>query len=1477
MQAFVRAGLAGLITTVAIAGASIRSPRISAQAQTVQQADVAPEVRAAMSALTADGKLGVIVRMRDAVDTKPLPPAGMSGAHMQIALVSSLQAQASASQAAMMTWLQQPSVAAQIDGLRAYWIINGFAMQATPQLIDEIAARPDVASVRLDGMVQATQGDGPQPLDVSSLPDNIRARAQADDHAPATFPFTRETLAQNIPAPVAGAMWGVNKIRADQTWRSLNVTGEGVVVASIDSGVDWNHPALQARYRGFAGGPVADHLHNWYDATDEGAIYPSDPFGHGTHVMGIMVGQDGVGVAPGAHWMAVKGLSSEGVGKYSWLHSAFQFILAPGGDPSYMPNILNNSWGSINGYDQEFKEDLAALRAAGVFVVFSNGNRGSQTGSVSSPASNPNVIGVGASDSDDDVAYFSSRGPSPLTKEPKPTIVAPGVQITSTFPGGGYKLLNGTSMAAPHVAGVAALMLSANPTLDIVQTLYTITSTAAALTTDTVPNNAWGWGRIDAYSATLAVMTSGVVSGVVTSGGQPIANASVIAEDAPDGLRAQATTDGDGRFVLRMTAGAYMISAGAFGLITQTIGPRLIVTGSLLRQDFDLQAQPAGTVMGVVRDAGSGAPITATVSAKGTPRTSHSNLDCPACRYELSLPVGTYVIEARVAGYRVQSQTVAVAEGTTTTLDFALAPAPRIAFVDSGAAFYGSAAPAFRETFDVLQLGFDEFRIKHIPQDTPTITELLTYDAVIWSAPYDAPSFVGASNVLSSYLAAGKNLLLTGQNIALYDGGGAITYSPYFLNQVNAVYMAKNRAAQHAIGADNTPVAGMTLPFTHATDQFVPDVVQVLRPNTAQLIGNYDSPVNGDSGAGVWSDRCVKHRSAYFAFGLENLALGDRASVMQRALDAFVAPRPLFGVSLASVDPLFTSAAIGQAGQTVTHTVRIRNTGDGGTTQTFNVFLENQRWPSTLSQSSITLAPCASANITISVSIPASAGVDERDVIVVSTLADAAPTARATISMTSKTPASILLVDDDRFFNREGDYLEALTAQGSAVDRWSTEWSTALAYSPPITFLKQYPIVVWQNSYDWYDPIKASEQQMLMQYLDAGGRLFFTSQAALSYLDLNPFTQRYLGVAEIDFNDIFSNVIGAGGTPLGDGFFGGTLLPFPYNWNLSSAVQPTRGTQVILRGDSAQPAGLTREEPAYLQDRSVWRTVFMPFAFEALEPANMRDVTNRILGWLSPLGHSTFRADAVTLAPGQTANITLTLRADDVIARLPRVPHAASISVTLPAGLALVASSMQNAGGNVAGAWSGTINAGDVLTWVFTVAVENGVGAMTPLTMSAHIALNDLAMRFTQSQIIRVNAPALEPAIFETQQSHWDGEMTLRTRVKNAGLSDARDAVITTVVPATVKLNVTSVTTNLPGKIVKTTSAIIWQGDIPQGQTLTLDVTGKMPALGAHALNMWLQAAALADDRSGRLTQTTVTLAPFTSRLYWPFFARDGR
>ena len=185
--------------------------------------------------------------------------------------------------------------------------------------------------------------------------------------------------------------------------------------------------------------------------------------------MGTLAGSGGIGVAPGAQWIAARIFDSTGWAYDSWIHAGFQWILAPGGDAAQAPDVLSNSWGSDDGGSVEFQPDVQLLNAAGIATFFSNGNAGPNAYSVGSPASFPESFGVGAVDENEQIAWFSSRGPSPWNSL-KPEVSAPGVNIRSSLPGGGYGKMNGTSMAAPQVAGVAALLRSAAPGLSIAQT-----------------------------------------------------------------------------------------------------------------------------------------------------------------------------------------------------------------------------------------------------------------------------------------------------------------------------------------------------------------------------------------------------------------------------------------------------------------------------------------------------------------------------------------------------------------------------------------------------------------------------------------------------------------------------------------------------------------------------------------------------------------------------------------------------------------------------------------------------------------------------------------------------------------------------------------------------------------------------------------------------------------------------------------------
>ena len=155
-------------------------------------------------------------------------------------------------------------------------------------------------------------------------------------------------------------------IRADLAASALGLDGTGIVVANLDSGVDWQHPALLMKYRGYRGHAPAVHYGNWHVSTGEPYLYPGDGDGHGTHTMGTMVGDDGVGnrvgVAPGARWIAVKLFDNGGVTYESWIHDAFQWVMAPEGDASLAPDVINNSWGNDVGSDTRFGNDIKALQ-----------------------------------------------------------------------------------------------------------------------------------------------------------------------------------------------------------------------------------------------------------------------------------------------------------------------------------------------------------------------------------------------------------------------------------------------------------------------------------------------------------------------------------------------------------------------------------------------------------------------------------------------------------------------------------------------------------------------------------------------------------------------------------------------------------------------------------------------------------------------------------------------------------------------------------------------------------------------------------------------------------------------------------------------------------------------------------------------------------------------------------------------------------
>ena len=237
-------------------------------------------------------------------------------------------------------------------------------------------------------------------------------------------------------------------------------------------------------------------------------------------------------------------------------------------------------------------------------------------------------------------------------------MAAPGVDVVSTVPGGDYEAFSGTSMAAPHVSGMLALMLSAKAALrgDVAAATDAVRTTAIDILDDSCggdedgdPNNVYGDGRIDAKAAVDLVATGGTLAGTVSDSGSadPIAGASVTADDGD--RQFSATTDENGDYDLFLAEGTYQVTVGAFGYAPAGVDDVAVVRDQTTDQDFALVALPRHDVTGFVRAAEDGSPIQgASVLAIGTP-VPPAVSDATGA-YTLTLPIGTYALRGSAGG-----------------------------------------------------------------------------------------------------------------------------------------------------------------------------------------------------------------------------------------------------------------------------------------------------------------------------------------------------------------------------------------------------------------------------------------------------------------------------------------------------------------------------------------------------------------------------------------------------------------------------------------------------------------------------------------------------------------------------------------------------------------------------------------------------------------------------------------------------------
>jgi bacillopeptidase F len=308
--------------------------------------------------------------------------------------------------------------------------------------------------------------------------------------------------------------WNVTKVGAPTVW-AQGVRGAGITVGIIDTGADVTHPGIGPKYRGMNADGTMTNSYNFFDAFGKKTV-PYDDQGHGTHVTGTSVGGTAdyaFGVAPDAKWIAAKILDGRGSGTLESVTKGLEWMLAPrdengaNPDPSKAPDVVNNSWGTNDGKLQAFRKIWQAYEAAGIGTVAAAGNSGPRPRTLGAPGSYPEGISVAATDKNDLIASFSSRGPSPIKNgagsDFKPDVAAPGKDVTSSVPGGKYATYSGTSMATPATTGVVALLLSKHRDMSNAEIAQALIGSVKDLGKAGYDYD-YGHGRIDAAGALAA-------------------------------------------------------------------------------------------------------------------------------------------------------------------------------------------------------------------------------------------------------------------------------------------------------------------------------------------------------------------------------------------------------------------------------------------------------------------------------------------------------------------------------------------------------------------------------------------------------------------------------------------------------------------------------------------------------------------------------------------------------------------------------------------------------------------------------------------------------------------------------------------------------------------------------------------------------------------------------------------------------------
>ena len=746
----------------------------------------------------------------------------------------------------------------------------------------------------------------------------------ASIRAPRTY-YIDPIIAADPVLPEATIDWGITDTKADQFWTQYGIKGEGIIVSNIDTGVQWNHPALVNQFKctDNPGDPAC-----WSDPSNVCGGSMCDNNGHGTHTMGTMVSKDDpsltyiAGMAPNAQWIACKGCESSSCSETA-LNTCADWILAPGGSAANRPHIVNNSWGGGGG-DDWYQAKVQAWQAAGIFPAFSAGNS-TGCGSLGSPGDYQESFGTTGHNSSRTHVY--AQGPSDFGHDPytKPNISAPASSVCSTVPTNSWSCsYSGTSMASPHTAGAVALLWSCNASLvgQMAATFEALQSTADApnpanpscgVPPDGEGTYEDGYGYLNVLEAGLQYCVSGwgaingYVRDAVTSA--PINGASVTGyRDA--GGSWTADTNVTGYYSMTVGAGTYAVEAVHPQYATGSVSDLDVLTDTVVTQDFYLQ--PRGHLYGTVTDQDSGAPLAATVSVAGGPSTATN----PATGYyELYLDAGTYDVTASAPDYADESASISLAVGEQEQHDFTLlaaiavvpdpiqisiemgqtgtvasqmtnnmavpypfefrekdAPARALAGEDILVVRKDSTAATAMEAA-LTTLGVSFLGVTDTAFQAMSVPDLLAYQAVFYAGGTGASGTPGASeNLLVAYLDAGGQLYISDNDLG-YSRHGSVFYDTY----LQATYVADN-GGELLIGEDL--MAGLNPDVT--SDPY-PDSFTVGAEGTRLFKWS-----TADNAGGVLVQRSG-YQAIYTSFDFQQIAaVADETELINRIFGLFL-------------------------------------------------------------------------------------------------------------------------------------------------------------------------------------------------------------------------------------------------------------------------------------------------------------------------------------------------------------------------------------------------------------------------------------------------------------------------------------------------------------------------------------------------------------------------------------------------------------